>query len=85
MGLISGLLTLPLAPVRGTAWLAEMIQAQAERETDEGAALLVNLAELESAREQGQLSDAELDEAENEIVERLLAIRGYGEQESYGV
>ena len=26
MGLITGLLTLPLAPVRGTVWLAERIQ-----------------------------------------------------------
>jgi hypothetical protein len=29
MGLIIGLLTLPLAPVRGTIWLAERIQEQA--------------------------------------------------------
>jgi hypothetical protein len=32
MGLISGLLTLPLAPVRGTAWIAERVQEQAEAE-----------------------------------------------------
>jgi len=31
VGLITGLLTLPLAPVRGTVWLAERIQEQAER------------------------------------------------------
>ena len=32
MGLITGLLTLPLAPVRGTVWLAERILEQAESE-----------------------------------------------------
>ena len=32
MGLISGLLTLPLAPLRGTVWIAEQLAAEAERE-----------------------------------------------------
>jgi len=32
MGLLTGLLTLPLAPVRGTVWIAEQLAAEAERE-----------------------------------------------------
>ena len=53
MGLITGLLTLPLAPVRGTAWLARIIQAEAEsQELDEGA-ILAGLEELHAAREAG--------------------------------
>ena len=32
MGVITGLLNLPLAPVRGVTWLAEQVQTQAERE-----------------------------------------------------
>ena len=32
MGLFTGLLTLPLAPVRGTVWVAEQLAAEAERE-----------------------------------------------------
>lgn len=84
MGLITGLLTLPLAPVRGTVWLAEMIQAQAENELDEESALLVTLSELESARERGELSEEEIEEAENEILDRLIVIRGFREQESHG-
>ena len=32
MGLVTGLLTLPLAPVRGTIWIAEQLAAEAERE-----------------------------------------------------
>jgi len=35
VGLISGLLTLPLVPVRGTVWIAERLQEQAERELRE--------------------------------------------------
>ncbi|MGO4759259.1 gas vesicle protein GvpG, partial [Streptomyces sp. 2MCAF27] len=32
MGLITGLLTLPLAPVRGVAWIAEQLRQEALRE-----------------------------------------------------
>src|SRR5207247_11186785 len=35
MGLFTGLLTLPLAPVRGTVWIAEQLAAEAERELRE--------------------------------------------------
>jgi hypothetical protein len=86
VGLISGLLTLPLAPVRGTVWLAERIQEQAELELNDEAALRQQLAELEAARESGEYDDAELDTAEDELLERLITIRGYGEEESgYGI
>jgi Gas vesicle protein G len=37
VGLITGLITLPLAPVRATSWIAEQALEQAEREQyDEG-------------------------------------------------
>jgi hypothetical protein len=32
MGLFTGLLLLPLAPVRGTIWVAEQVAAEAERQ-----------------------------------------------------
>jgi len=32
VGLISGLLTLPLAPVKGAAWVAEQVADEADRE-----------------------------------------------------
>ena len=44
MGLIIGLLDLPLAPVRGTVWLAERIQEQAERELYDESAIRTGLA-----------------------------------------
>jgi len=77
MGLITGLLTLPLAPVRGTAWLAERIYEQAEREANDESAIRTGLLELEEMRESGDYGEAELDEAENELLERLMVIRGF--------
>ena len=84
MGLISGLLTLPLAPVRGTIWLAELIQAEADKEIFDESAITTGLAELEGMRETGELSEEEIEEAENELLERLIALRGISEQESHG-
>ena len=80
MGLITGLLTLPLAPVRGTVWLAERIQEQAEQELQDETALRQQLAELEAARESGEYDEAELDAAEDELLLQLIALRGYGEE-----
>jgi len=80
MGLITGLLTLPLAPVRGTVWLAERIQEQAELEANDETAIRAALIELDEMRESGQHGEAELDEAESELLERLMTIRGYGQE-----
>ena len=77
MGLITGLLTLPLAPVRGTVWLAERIQEQAEREMNDETSIRTGLLELEQMRESGGYEAAELDAAEDELLERLMAIRGF--------
>ena len=84
MGLITGLLTLPLAPVRGTVWLAERIQEQAEQELYDESAIRRSLFELEEARDSGALSDEEIDAAENELLERLMEIRGVASEEDYG-
>ena len=76
MGLIVGLLTLPLAPVRGTVWLAERIQEQAERELYDESAIRAGLLEIEEARAAGEVDESELDEVEDALIERLLEIRG---------
>jgi Gas vesicle protein G len=84
MGLITGLLTLPLAPVRGTVWLAQVLQAEAEGRAFDEPAILAALEELEAARAAGEFSEDEIEEAENALVEQLMALRGAGGQESYG-
>jgi hypothetical protein len=85
MGLITGLLTLPLAPVRGAVWLAQVIQEEAERmqEVDEDQ-ILAALQELEHAREAGDFTEEEIEDAENELVQRLIEVRGAGGQGFHG-
>jgi cytochrome c-type biogenesis protein CcmI len=73
MGLITGLLTLPLAPVRGVAWIAEQVRQEAERQWTDPAAVQDALADVQARREAGLIDDAEADRLEDELIERLLA------------
>jgi ADP-ribose pyrophosphatase YjhB (NUDIX family) len=84
MGLIMGLLTLPLAPVRGTVWIAERLQEQAERELYDESAIRAGLIELEEARATGEFDERELDEAEDVLITRLMEIRGLTGEEDHG-
>jgi hypothetical protein len=76
MGLITGLLTLPLAPVRSTVWVAECILEQAEREYYDEGAIRAQLADIETLREAGEIDDEEAARAEDMLVVRLLSGRG---------
>jgi type II secretory pathway predicted ATPase ExeA len=71
MGLFTGLLTLPLAPLRGTVWIAEQIAEEAARQMDEGRTIRRQLAEVELRYERGELTVEELEEIEDELLERL--------------
>jgi IS5 family transposase len=73
MGLFTGLLLLPLAPLRGTIWIAERLAEQAEREANEETLIRRLLLEAEAALEAGSLTEAEFDEIEDELLERLEA------------
>ncbi len=72
MGLFTGLVTLPLAPVRGIAWIAEQIHQQAMRELADPAVIQQRLDEVAAARESGEISEEEAAERESELVSRLL-------------
>jgi len=76
VGLITGLLTVPLAPVRGLGWLAEQVQAQAEREYEERMGLQARLAEIERASAAGEISAEEGVELEERVLEESWAPRG---------
>jgi Gas vesicle protein G len=71
MGLITGLLTLPLAPVRGTVWIAQQLLEEAERELNDPAAIELQLTAAEAAHERGELTDEELADIEDELLRRL--------------
>jgi hypothetical protein len=73
MGLITRILTLPLAQGRGAAWIAEQVRQEAERQWRDPAALQRALADVQARREAGLIDDAEADRLEDELIERLLA------------
>jgi gas vesicle protein GvpG len=77
MGLITGLLTLPLAPVRGTVWIAEQLLAEAERQMDEPAYIEQQLADAEASYERGEISEEEFEVLEDELLRRLIGRGGF--------
>jgi len=75
VGLLTGLLTLPLAPVRSTVWIAERLIEEAERELGDETAIRRQLTELEIRHDLGEISDEEFAEAEDALLVRLVAAR----------
>jgi hypothetical protein len=71
MGLISGLLTLPLAPVRGVAWVAEKVAEEAQLELYDENRIMMELGELEAAHERGEISEDRFQAGVDELLERL--------------
>jgi len=75
MGLISGILGLPVAPLRGVLAAAEQVRRQAEEEFYDPVAIRHQLQEVERLRESGDLTEDEAVKWEDELVERLLVAR----------
>lgn len=71
MGLFTGLLTLPLAPVRGVTWVSEQLLEEAERELYDESNIRRQLLELELEHEDGRIDDQERQQREDELLERL--------------
>ncbi|HET9077961.1 MAG TPA: gas vesicle protein GvpG [Acidimicrobiales bacterium] len=73
MGLIKGLVLLPLAPVQGVAWLAERLQDEALRQLHDPDVILAELAELQAALDAGELTEQRYLELEEQLLDRLDA------------
>ncbi|MFI5664572.1 gas vesicle protein GvpG [Streptomyces sp. NPDC051684] len=71
MGLISELLLLPLAPVRGSLWAVEQVLAEAERQYYDPAAVRAELARLEEKLVSGEIDQDTFDRVEDELLDRL--------------
>lgn len=71
MGLFTGLLTLPLAPVRGVVWVAERVAEEVERELYDEGNIRRQLLQLELDHEDGKLSDEERNAQEELLLQRL--------------
>jgi hypothetical protein len=71
MGLISGLFTWPIAPVRGVAWVAERVLDEGERQLSDPAEVERALLEVDERRAAGELTQEEAEEMEEALIARL--------------
>jgi Gas vesicle protein G len=76
VGMFSGLLTLPLAPVKGVVWVAEQITDELERQQYDEDNIRRELLELELEYEEGVIDDEERKMREDALMERLAISQG---------
>jgi len=75
MGLFSGLLKLPTAPIRGVVWVADQVLQEAERQYYDPALIRQQLDEVDSLRREGLIDAEEADQREEELIARLMRER----------
>ncbi|MGW5382296.1 gas vesicle protein GvpG [Nocardia sp. NPDC003963] len=71
MGLLSSIVLLPLAPVRGVIWLGEVIEEQVDRQWRSPAAVRRDIEEIEEDARAGEISEDERDRALREVLSRI--------------
>ncbi|WP_314173154.1 gas vesicle protein GvpG [Streptomyces winkii] len=71
MGLITQLLTLPLAPVRGAVWVMDQLVLTAEQQYYDPEPVRLRLAELERELLGGRISEEEFDRIEDDLLDEL--------------
>ncbi|MFI9048477.1 gas vesicle protein GvpG [Streptomyces sp. NPDC053427] len=77
MGLLTQIVTFPLAPVRGVTWVVERVLEAAENEYYDPAPVERELAELERALLAGEIDEDTFDRREDELLDRLDEIRAH--------
>lgn len=83
MGLVTGLLTLPLAPVRGAFWVIGQVADEAQRRYTDPEPIRKQLAALYADYRDGVIDEAEFDRREDELLDELEA-RGAGRPTVWG-
>lgn len=81
MGLFKEIVLLPLAPVRGTAWVAEQIAEEADRQPYDEDNIKRELVQLEIDAEDGKVGPKEREAKEDELLERLAVTRQRQQEE----
>lgn len=79
MGLLSALLTAPLAPVRAVVWVAQRIADTADEQYYDPAPVWAALADLEDRLRRGEIDQDTFDRAEDELLDRLDEITRFRE------
>ncbi|MFF4705575.1 gas vesicle protein GvpG [Streptomyces sp. NPDC001288] len=77
MGLLTQLLTLPLAPVRGVGWVVDRVVEAAEQEYYDPAPVERELAALEEELLAGRIDQAAFEEREDRLLDRLEEIEAF--------
>jgi uncharacterized membrane protein len=72
MGLISTILTLPFAPIRGLVAIAEIVREAVELEYQSPTAIQHEAEEIERARAAGEITEEEEARLEQEMVNRRI-------------
>lgn len=72
MGLFTGLLGLPLAPLRGVVWVGEQLRDQAHAKLYDPVSIRRQVDELEQAYERGEITEEERDEQQEILLDRLI-------------
>ena len=84
MGLFTGLITLPLAPVRGVVWIAEQVMEEMERELYDDESIRRELVQLDLDFEDGLIDEEERQAREDALMERLAVSQAYPAEEIDG-
>ncbi|MFJ9347619.1 gas vesicle protein GvpG [Streptomyces sp. NPDC101237] len=77
MGLLTQLLTLPLAPVRGVGWVVDRVVEAAEQEYYDPEPVERELAALERELLAGRIDQAAFEEREDRLLDRLEEIAAF--------
>ncbi|GGM44532.1 gas vesicle protein GvpG [Dactylosporangium sucinum] len=81
MGLVSAILTLPIAPVRAVVWVGDVLREEVERQMFDPAVIRRELQAVDSARAEGRIDPADADRLERELVGRLVRPTPSGPEE----
>ncbi|MGX1971033.1 gas vesicle protein GvpG [Streptomyces kronopolitis] len=71
MGLITNILTFPLAPLRGTVWVLDQVLLTAEREYYDPEPVRQELRRLEQQLLDESITPEEFDRREDDLLDRL--------------
>ncbi|MFI1469312.1 gas vesicle protein GvpG [Streptomyces wuyuanensis] len=80
MGLLTQIVTLPLAPVRGVVWVMDRVLEAAEDEYYDPEPVQRELAELEARLLAGEIDEETFDRREDELLEKLEEIRAFRDE-----
>ncbi|MGW4561923.1 gas vesicle protein GvpG [Streptomyces sp. NPDC004561] len=71
MGLVTGLLLLPFAPVRGTLWVADHLLQEAQRQVCDPRVVQARLSALNRALDEGAIDEATFEKEEERLLDLL--------------